>query len=402
MALTALKVKNAKPGRHVDGRGLCLLVKDSGARTWVLRMQKDGRRRDYGLGSALEVSLAEAREAATALRRKVREGTDPVAERRRVRKVVPSFETAARDCYEVLKEGWKNKRHANWISSFENHVFPAIGAKPVNEVDSARVVEVLSPIWLTIPDSARRILQRIGAVLDFAHIKGWLPDEISLRSVRKGLPRQVDKGGHLEAMPYGDVPVLMRKLATASPTTGRDALRFTIYNAVRSNETRFAVWSEFDLDKAIWTIPGERMKAGETHVVPLSAPAVALLRKRWKERTSDTGLVFSNDGEKPISDMTMTKLLRDDGIKGVTVHGFRSAFTDWSSERTRFPKEVADKALAHKLPNKVEAAYRRIDFLGKRRSLMARWAEFLDKVPAKGSSDANPTASKPVSLRAAA
>ena len=170
MALTALKVKNAKPGRHVDGRGLCLLVKPSGARTWVLRMQKDGRRRDYGLGSALDVSLAEARDAASALRRRVREGVDPVAERRKSRKVVPSFETVARDCYEALKEGWKNRRHANWISSLENHVFPMVGTKPVNEVDSAAVVDVLSPIWLEIPDTARRILQRIGAVLDFAHI----------------------------------------------------------------------------------------------------------------------------------------------------------------------------------------------------------------------------------------
>ena len=255
MALTALKVKNAKPGRHTDGRGLCLLVKDSGARTWVLRMQKDGRRRDYGLGSAMDVSLADARDAAAALRRKVREGTDPVAERRKARKIVPNFEKAARDCYEAMKEGWKNQRHASWISSLENHVFPAIGSKPVNEVDSATVVNVLSPIWLAIPDTARRILQRIGAVLDFAHIKGWLPNELSLRSVRKGLPRQVDKGAHLEAMAYADVPALMRKLATAAPTTGRDALRFTIYNAVRSNETRFAVWAEFDLDKAVWTEP---------------------------------------------------------------------------------------------------------------------------------------------------
>ncbi|MEJ7936139.1 integrase arm-type DNA-binding domain-containing protein [Sphingobium sp. AN558] len=402
MALTALKVKNAKPGRHVDGRGLCLLVKDSGARTWVLRMQRQGKRRDYGLGSARDVSLAEARDAAAVLRRQVREGVDPVAERCRSRKVMPSFEAAARACYDAMKEGWKNQRHASWISSLENHVFPLIGTKPVNEVDSACVVEVLSPIWLDISDTARRVLQRIGAVLDFAHIKGWRAEETSLRSVRKGLPRQVDKGGHLEAMPYADVPALMTKLAAASPTTGRDALRFTIYNAVRSSETRFAVWTEFDLNKGIWTIPGERMKAGETHVVPLSAPAVVLLRKRWRERTSDTGLVFSNDGEKAISDMTMTKLLRDDGIKGVTVHGFRSAFTDWSSERTRFPKEVADKALAHKLPNKVEAAYRRTDFFDKRRSLMARWAEFLDKVPPRSSSDAGPTASEPVSLRVAA
>ena len=404
MALTALKVKNAKPGRHVDGRGLCLLVKPSGARTWVLRMQRNGRRRDYGLGSALDVSLAEARDAAMVLRRQVREGGDPVAERRKAHKVVPSFETAARDCYEALKEGWKNRRYANWISSLENHVFPLIGTKPVDQVDSIVVVEVLSPIWLEIPETARRILQRVGAVLDFAHIKGWLADEISLRSVRKGLPRQTAKSEHLEAMPYTDVPALMQKLATASPTTGRDALRFTIYNAVRSNETRFAVWTEFDLDKAIWTIPGERMKAGETHVVPLSAPAVALLRKRWNERTSDTGLVFSNDGAKPISDMTMTKLLRDDGIKGVTVHGFRSAFTDWTAEKTRFPKEIADKALAHKLPNQVEAAYRRTDFFEKRRNLMARWAEYLNRTAAQASKgkDAAAPASEPIPLRAAA
>lgn len=384
MALTALKVKNAKAGRHVDGRGLCLLVKDTGARTWVLRMQKDGRRRDYGLGSAADISLADARDAAAALRRQVRTGADPVAERRMARKVIPSFETAARQCYEALKEGWKNRRHANWISSFENHVFPIIGTRPVDAVDSTAVLEVLSPIWLEVPDTARRILQRIGAVLDFSHIKGWISGEVSLRSVRKGLPRQTEKAGHLAAMPYADVPALVAKLAAASPTTGRDALRFTIYNAVRSNETRFAVWSEFDLDKSTWTIPGERMKARETHVVPLSPPAVALLRRRWNERTSDDGLIFSNDGVKPISDMTMTKLLRDAEITSVTVHGFRSAFTDWAAEMTDFPKEVADKALAHKLPNRVEAAYRRTDFFEKRRDLMARWAAYLETAPAEG------------------
>ncbi|HJT39104.1 MAG TPA: integrase arm-type DNA-binding domain-containing protein [Sphingobium sp.] len=402
MALTTLKVKNAKPGRHVDGRGLCLVVKDSGARTWVLRMQRNGQRRDYGLGSALDVSLAEAREAAVALRRQVRDGFDPIAERRKARKIIPSFESATRTCHETLGEGWNSGHHARWLSGFELHVFPRIGTKPVDQVDSACVVAALSPIWLEIPETARRMLQRIGVVLDFAHIKGWLPEEVSLRSVRKGLPRQNDKRGHMEAMPYADVPALMQKLAAAAPTTGRDALRFTIYNAVRSNETRLAVWTEFNLDKAIWTIPGERMKARETHIVPLSPPAVALLRKRWNERTGDTGLVFSHDGERPISDVTMTKLLRDDGITGVTVHGFRSSFTDWSSERTRFPKEVADKALAHKLPNKVEAAYRRTDFFEKRRNLMARWAEYLDKVPAKESKDAASTASAPMLLHAAA
>lgn len=402
MALTTLKVKNAKAGRHTDARGLCLYVKPSGTRTWVLRMQKDGQRRDYGLGSALDVSLAEAREAAIALRRKVREGFDPVAERRKARKVIPNFEMAARDCYEALKDGWKNRRSTNWISSLENHVFPVIGKKQVDQVDSAAVVKVLSPIWLEIPETARKILQRIGAVLDFAHIKGWLPGEVSLRSVRKGLPRQIGKGGHLEAMPHVDAPAIMQKIAARSATTGRDALRFTVYNAVRSNETRFAVWTEFDLEKAIWTIPGERMKARETHVVPLSAPAVALLRKRWQQRTSDTGFVFSTDGKRPISDMTMTKALRDEDVASATVHGFRSTFTDWAAETTDFPKEVADKALAHKLPNQVEAAYRRTDFFEKRRKLMELWAEYLDTVPPSENKDAAAAAPEAMPLRAAA
>ena len=402
MALTILKVKHAKPGRHVDGRGLCLVVKPSGARTWVLRMQHNGRRRDYGLGSALDVSLADAREAAAALRRRVREGHDPIAERREARRIATNFEAATRACGDTLREGWKEKHFEKWMSSFERHIFPRIGSKPVDRIDSACVVEALSPIWLEIPETARRLLQRIGVVLDFAHIKGWVPEEVSLRSVRKGLPRQNDKRGHMAAMPYADVPALMRKLATAQPTTGRGALRFTIYNAVRSNETRLAVWTEFDLDSGIWTIPGERMKARETHVVPLSFPALKLLRRLWRERTSDTGLVFTNNGAKPISDMTMTKLLRDDGIEGVTVHGFRSTFTDWSSEQTNFPKEVADKALAHKLPNKVEAAYRRTDFFEKRRELMAEWAEFLDQSPSSNEKPVQQVADLATSMRAVA
>ncbi|MCC6482236.1 MAG: site-specific integrase, partial [Sphingomonadaceae bacterium] len=167
-------------------------------------------------------------------------------------------------------------------------------------------------------------------------------------------------------------------------------------------ETRFAVWAEFDLDRGVWTIPGERMKAGDTHVVPLSSSAVTLLRKRWKERICDTGLVFSADGEKPISDMTMTKLLRDDGITGITVHGFRSAFTDWAAEQTSFAKEVTDKALAHKLPNRVEAAYRRTDFFEKRRDLMKLWAEYLDKEGKQIRKGDNATASDLNPLRAAA
>jgi integrase len=184
-------------------------------------------------------------------------------------------------------------------------------------------------------------------------------------------------------MPFEDVPAYMQKLAGCLPTAGRDALRFTVLNAVRSNETRFAMWPEIDFDKASWTIPASRMKMNQTHVVPLTPPAIEILRRRWDGRSTDDGLVFFSRPQKPLSDMTMTKILRDDKILGITVHGFRSSFTDWAAETISMPKEVVDKALAHKLPDKVEAAYRRTDFFEKRRMLMKMWADYLagtDKV----------------------
>ena len=245
------------------------------------------------------------------------------------------------------------------------------------------VRDALAPIWLTIPETSRRALQRIGVVLDFAHIKGWRPTETSSKSVRKGLPRQAATERHFEAMPSDDVPAYMQKLAAATPTVGRDALRFTVLNAVRSNETRFAVWSEFVLDKAVWTIPAGRMKMNQTHMVPLAPAAVEILRRRWDGRSTDEGLVFFSKPKKPISNMTMSKVFRDDGIPTITVHGFRSSFTDWAAETTSVPKEVVDKALAHKLPDKVEAAYLRTDFFDRRRHLMTMWADYVagsDKV----------------------
>jgi integrase len=246
------------------------------------------------------------------------------------------------------------------------------------------VRNALAPIWLKTPETARRVLQRIGSVLDFAHIQGWCPHEAALRSVRKGLPRQPRRDNHYAAMPYADVPAFTQALARLPSSAGRDALRFTILTAVRSGEARHAVWPEFDLKKAIWTIPADRMKAHKEHVVPLSPAAVELLKKRWKYRASDEGLVFSNDGERPLSDMTMTKVLRDMGHEHTTVHGFRSAFTDWAAEETDFPKEVVDKALAHQLPDRVEAAYRRTDFFAKRRELMLRWAQsFTSTIPTR-------------------
>lgn len=406
--LTALKIKAAGPGRHPDGDGLYLIVRETGSRQWMLRIQAQGKRRDLGLGSAdtgtrspeaarvaekiplldrRTLTLAEARDKADAYRRMVRAGLDPVAEREKAVITIPSFETAARACHDKLKSGWRNKKHTeSWLACLVAHAFPAIGSKPVDLVDSAAVRDLLEPIWMSKPETSRRILQRIGAVLDFAHIKGWRATETALRSVRKGLPTQKRADTHFVAMPYEDVPTFVQTVRRETATAGRDALLFTILTAVRSNETRFAVWPEFDLKSATWTIPGARMKMNQVHVVPLAPAVLEILRRRWEARTSDTGLVFSTSRTKPtpgtpatdrpMSDMTMTKILRDAKIEKITVHGFRSSFTDWAAETMEIKKEVVDKALAHKLPDKVEAAYRRTDYLDLRRPLMRAWADY--------------------------
>lgn len=385
MPLTMLKVRHVGPGRHADMNGLYLIVRDTGTRSWMLRVQHRGRRRDFGLGSANEVSLADARLAVADYRRMIRSGLDPVQELGLRRKAAPNFEKVARDCYDAMKGGWKNGKHSSWMRSLENHVFPAIGKTPIDAVDSAGVLRVLEPIWLTIPDTARRILQRIGTTLDYAHIKGLVPEEISLRSVTRGLPRQARRVTHLAAMPYADVPAFMQQLTALEATVGRDALKLTVLTAARSNETRFATWGEFDLDKGIWSIPSGRMKMKETHVVPLSPPAITLVRRLRDEHLALEGkvaanaLVFAGSTGNAISDATMAKAMRDMDVAGVTVHGFRSTFTDWAAEQTDFPKEVADKALAHKIPNAVEAAYRRTDFFDKRCVLMDQWGAFVTK-----------------------
>lgn len=381
--LTVFKVKHAKPGKHTDHRGLYLLVRPTGAKFWLLRVQYQGRRREFGLGSVWDVSLEEVRETAQTLRRQIKRGEEPERLLKTVRKEpqkkrVPTFERAARDCYDALKDGWRDKRKKSWLAGFETNIFPLIGAKPVDEIDTAAVRDALAPIWLKIPDTARKILQRIQAVLDFAHLEGWIPAEVNLRLVRKGLPRHTDRANHFAAMPYTDAPALAEKLTAEEATAGRDALRFVMLTAVRSGEARGATWDEIDIEKMVWSIPAERMKAREPHQVPLSPQAMEILKRRWQRRTSNAGFVFTNDGKRALTDMTISKALRSSGVERFTVHGFRSTFTDWAAERTDFPKEVADKALAHKIPDPVEAAYRRTDFFEKRRALMKLWADYLE------------------------
>lgn len=377
MALTSIEARNAKPGRHADGGGLYLLVRPTGSKSWLLRTQTAGKRRDLGLGPFPAISLAQARVKATDLKSRIEKGDDsPKA--RAVERNAPSFEEAARACHEALQAGWRNKHHRlSWLASLENHIFRHIGAVPVDEVSPALVRDALAPIWLSIPETARRILQRITTVLDYAHIVGWCAHEASLRTVPKGLPRQTLDERHYEAMDYTLMPDLVRALRDAPATAGRDALMFTIYNAVRSGETRLARWSEIDWNSATWTIPAARMKMRKQHLVPLSSIALGVLERRRQLSEGDDALIFSSWGDRPLSQMTLTKVLRDRGHKTITVHGFRSSFTDWAAECTDFRKEVVDKALAHKLADRVEAAYRRTDFFARRRDLMEAWAEYL-------------------------
>jgi integrase len=377
--LTALQVKNAKPGRHADGRGLYLMVRESGSRSWVFRALIDGKRQDLGLGAVGKLSLAQARSEAAALRIRIQAGEAVRPPKVAAVEVpaVPTFAEAARACHAAIKGGWANKRHsASWLSSLEQHSFPVLGSLPVDQVASPAVRDTLAPIWLAVPETARRVLQRIGTVLDFAHLQGWRPHEAALRSVPKGLPRQPVDDNHYAAMPYEDVPALMTRLRALPDTAGRDALLFTILNASRSGETRLATWSEIDLSAATWTIPAARMKMKRQHVVPLTGGAISILRRRHPLRLHDNGLVFSTHGTRPLSDMTMTKVLRDLGLSEITVHGFRSSFTDWAAEKTNTPKEVVDKALAHKLVDRVEAAYRRTGFFDRRRRLMMAWSHY--------------------------
>jgi len=365
---------NMKPGRYMDGDGLMLDVKPSGSKSWVVRLQAGGKRRDYGLGSFKDVGLSEARDLAREYRKKLRQGVDPIADRRKV-SVVPSFAEAAATVHEEHKRGWRNGKHGEqWLTTLKTYAFPKIGQLPVDQITTGQVRDLLGEIWLTKPETARRVRQRIGTVLDFAHGKGWR-EPFVMAAVNKALPKQPRKSGRFEALPYAEVPAFVAKLRERE-SMGRLALGALVLTASRSGEVRLARWSEIDLDKATWTIPAERMKAGKTHVVPLSPAALRVFRRAAELRMAGTDLVFPGlKRGKPLSDMTLLKILRDMKLDA-TVHGFRSAFRDWCAEETSVAGEVAEAALAHAIPNKVEAAYRRTDFFEKRRKLMDAWAEY--------------------------
>ncbi len=383
--LTATQVKNAKKvGRYSDGDGLMLVIGTDGSKKWVLRVQANGKRRDFGLGSAADIGLADAREAAGNLRKVVKAGGDPVAEKRKAKlaaATIPTFKAAALLVHGEHKAAWRNAKHGKqWLATLEQYVFPKFGDTRIDQVDGAMVRDALADIWLTIPETARRVRQRIGTVLDWAHAKGYRSVEMSMRTISRGLPRQAKSDNHFAALPAQQVPAFIAKLKETDEATEtvRLAFEFLILTAVRSGEMRGARWSEVDREAKEWRIPAERMKAKKPHVVPLSARTLAILDRMAELRKSDKpdALVFPGaKAGKPISDMTLTMLLRRMKVEA-TAHGFRSSFRVWAAESTNFPREVAEAALAHVLKDKVEAAYQRSDMLEKRRKMMDAWAGF--------------------------
>lgn len=394
-------VKNAKPGRHADGNGLYLYVKPTGGKSWVLRIQVAGQRRDIGLGTVdasprasgkgedspivmpilqrKVLSLAEARDKASMLRSAAKSGLDPVEERDRERKSIITFKAAAKIAHEALKEGWAEKGAKTFINSLEIHTFPVFGDKRVDAITAADITKALAPIWTSKPDMGRKVRQRIGTVLNFAHGKGWRATEAPGKSVTVGLPRQ-PQGTNYKAMPYADVPGLIWQIKADAPTTGRRALLFQILTAARPGEVRRARWGQIDLKNADWHRPADIMKGvhAAPHTVTLSSSAVALLSEIRGERESKPDdLVFSGQHGGLISDMTMTKVLRTAG-HDYDVHAFRSSFRDWAAEKMpEIPDPVAEAAIAHIVPDKVVRAYKRTTFLDMRRQLLEAWGQFV-------------------------
>lgn len=381
MALTARRVETAPPGRHVDGRGLMLVVKPSGAKSWVLRYPLNGRRRDMGLGPYPEVTLARAREKALEARRHLVDGSDPLTVR--PAKAV-TFRDAALELIENKRAGWRNAKHAaQWSSTLQTYAFPHFGDHDVNAIETSHVLGALKPIWAEKPETASRVRQRIEAAIDFATSKGHRsgPNPARWRGHLQNLlakPSSVRSVEHHAALDWRQLPAFITDLAQRQGVSAI-ALRFLILTGARSGEVRGMRWNEIDLKSGVWTVPGTRMKAGKEHRVPLDQSAIDLLG----EPGAPKALIFPSpsDPNKQMSDMALTAVLRKMGRVEITVHGFRSTFRDWAGETTHFPREVIEAALAHRLKDKAEAAYARGDLFSKRRQLMEAGAKYALEKP---------------------
>lgn len=368
-----------KIGRHADGNGLYLSISANGGRRWVYLYRRDGRLREKGLGSASTVSLKDARLAAEAVRKQLREGIDPIDS-----KVKPVTSKTFSECAEAFiasnEKAWKNAKHRDqWKNTLKTYAEPHIGKLPIDRISVDDVLKAIEPIWTTKTETASRVRGRIEAVLDWAAARGYRDSDNPARwrgHLDKVLPptRKVAKVRHHPALPYKDIPAFMADLRQRDSISAR-ALEFTILTAARTGEVTGAKWDEIDDNNKVWTVPADRMKAGVEHHVPLSDRALAIL----KDIPRDGDFIFV--GMKPsegLSNMSMLALLKRMDRSDLTTHGFRSTFRDWAAETTEFPNELVEMALAHTIRNKAEAAYRRGNMLERRRALMNAWAIYCE------------------------
>lgn len=402
--LSARAVQAAKePGMYADGKSLYLRIGPTGAKSWIFRYRADGRRHDLGLGPYPDIGLADARERATVQRRLRLDGQDPLMVRRTGRdqaRLAAAKAMTFKQCAEAYiashRATWKNPVHAKqWGSTMETYVYPALGDLPVAAVDTSLVMKAIGgDVWAGKPETASRVRGRIESILGWATVsgyrtgdnparwKGHLENLLPAPSKAKRAVRQA-KGRieHHAALPYAEIAEFIAALGDKDGV-GALALEFTILTAARTGEVIGATWGEFNLAERVWTIPAERMKAEREHRVPLSGRALAIVEQMARQKTGE--FVFSS-GDGPLSNMTMLKMLQRMRPE-ITVHGFRSSFRDWAAERTSFPSEVVEMALAHAVGDKVEAAYRRGDLLAKRRQLADAWARYCAvREPAAGS-----------------
>jgi integrase len=385
--------KTKRPGYYADGGNLYLQVSASLTKSWIFRYTRHGRSHEMGLGSERVFSLAEARNKSADARRLLAEGVDPIAAREghRTRDRLKNastltFAKCAEKYIAAHRAGWRNPKHiGQWENTLATYAGPVIGQLAVKDVDTALVLRVLEPIWTKKAETATKLRGRIERILDWARVMGYRTGENPARwrgHLDKLLAAALNRKNrtHLAALPYDEIGTFMAELRAREGTAAR-ALEFAILTAARTGEVIGARPDEVDFEKALWTVPAARMKAGREHRVPLSPCALAIAK------TQPAGLfLFAGGKEKQgLSDMALLEVLRRMGCDGLTVHGFRSTFRDWASERTSYPREVCEMALAHAISDKVEAAYRRGDLFDKRRKLMLEWEKFceLPKVSGK-------------------
>lgn len=385
--LTAVQVKNiTKPGNYADGDGLRMKVSKAGSKAWLYRYRIHGKAHEMGLGTYPTRSLKGAREETVRLRKLVLDGIDPLIEKSKLRQKaqdVLTFDQCTDKFHEMKKAEWSSELHAKkWLQAMRNHCSPVIGNLPVSEIDTEHVLRVVQPIWTKKTVLASNLRERIESVLSWSASIGYrekgLNPAIWRGHLEHLLPKKnkVHKAVHHPALEYQEIGKFMKELREVD-TTASQALQFTILTACRSKEVFGATWDEIDLDKAVWVIPGSRMKMRKDHRVPLSKHAVELL-----EELPGSGYVFPSTRHgwvKPIADTQMWRLMKR-LRPSLTVHGFRSSFRQWAAEQTNYPREVAEQALAHAAGDSTEQAYQRSDLLDKRRPLMQAWADHCEKV----------------------